>query len=174
MGTDALFAIRLKDMLMEYFGIPDNAYAYMLEREKSAFSEGTMTFEDFKEFDENTIDEMVDYIRKRREQIMRGFDVVLIEKEGLDGLTKKECSDLYGLLNEPKGYPIEICNLEGETSAMGFIGVKADKELEYDHENLSAFIKDILGGAEMENGSGCYQFRGQEIYLGRRRNHDGM
>lgn len=52
---------KLKDLLMEYFTIGDS-YSYNLTRVKSAFAVGTVSLEDFEEFDEDFIDDIVDYL----------------------------------------------------------------------------------------------------------------
>lgn len=52
---------KLKDLLMEYFTIGDS-YSYNLTRVKSAFAVGTVSLEDFEEFDEDCIDDIVDYL----------------------------------------------------------------------------------------------------------------
>lgn len=54
---------KLKDLLMEYFSIGDS-YSYNLTRVKSAFAVGTVSLEDFEEFDEKFIDDIVDYLLK--------------------------------------------------------------------------------------------------------------
>lgn len=54
---------KLKDLLMEYFEIGDS-YSYNLTRVKSAFSIGTVSLEDFEEFDESVIDDIVEYLLK--------------------------------------------------------------------------------------------------------------
>jgi hypothetical protein len=48
---------------MEYFSIGDS-YSYNLTRVKTAFAVGTVSLEDFEEFDENVIDDIVDYLLK--------------------------------------------------------------------------------------------------------------
>ena len=53
-----------KQKLMEYFNIGDSS-AYYLTRVKEAFSIGTMTLDDFVEFTENDIDDLVDYLTKK-------------------------------------------------------------------------------------------------------------
>ena len=58
------FSERLKDVLMNYFDITRDTYAYNLTRDKKAFSVGTMTFDDFEEFNEETIDDIVKYIKE--------------------------------------------------------------------------------------------------------------
>lgn len=58
------FSERLKDVLMNYFDITSDTYAYNLTRDKEAFSVGTMTFDDFEEFNEETIDDIVKYIKE--------------------------------------------------------------------------------------------------------------
>ena len=56
---------KLKNVLMEYFDINNDTYAYNLTRDKKAFSVGTMSFEDFEEFSEETIDDIVRYVREK-------------------------------------------------------------------------------------------------------------
>ena len=58
------FTERLKDVLMDYFDVNNDTYAYNLTRDKKAFSVGTMTFDDFEEFSEETIDDIVEYIKR--------------------------------------------------------------------------------------------------------------
>lgn len=48
------FTERLKDVLMNYFDVSSDTYAY---------SEGTMTLDDFEEFDEEIVDDIVNYIK---------------------------------------------------------------------------------------------------------------
>lgn len=52
---------KLKELLMEYFTIGDS-YSYNLTRVKSAFAVGTVGLEDFVEFDEEFIDDIVEYL----------------------------------------------------------------------------------------------------------------
>ncbi len=54
----------LKEILMNYFDINGDTYAYNLTRVKSAFEVGTITLDDFQEFTEETIDDMVAYIKE--------------------------------------------------------------------------------------------------------------
>lgn len=55
---------KLKDSLMNYFDINNDTYAYNLTRDKKAFSVDTMTFDDFEEFSEETIDDIIKYIKE--------------------------------------------------------------------------------------------------------------
>ena len=57
---------KLTDLLREYFGVTDNKknYYYELQRTKSALY-NTVTIDDFQEFNDNTIEEIVDYIFER-------------------------------------------------------------------------------------------------------------
>ena len=52
---------KLKDLLMEYFTIGDS-YSYNLTKVKEAFAIGTVCLEDFVEFDEEVIDDIVKYL----------------------------------------------------------------------------------------------------------------
>lgn len=55
----------LKELLIEYFMIGVDCYAYNLTRDKSAFECGTVTVNDFEEFNEEVIDDIVDFIKSR-------------------------------------------------------------------------------------------------------------
>lgn len=54
---------KLKELLMKYFTIGDS-YSYNLTRTKGAFAIGTVSLEDFEEFDEEFIDDIVEYLLK--------------------------------------------------------------------------------------------------------------
>ena len=51
----------LIELLSRYFQIGDS-YAYNLTRVKTAFEVGTMSLEDFEEFDEETVADIADYL----------------------------------------------------------------------------------------------------------------
>lgn len=57
---------KLKSLLMEYFDIGDS-YTYNLTRVKSAFGYGTMSINDFEEFSEENIDDIINFILKKTE-----------------------------------------------------------------------------------------------------------
>ena len=52
---------KLVELLAKYFDIGDS-YAYNLTRVKSAFACGTMGFDDFEEFDEETVEDIASYL----------------------------------------------------------------------------------------------------------------
>ncbi len=52
---------KLKKLLIEYFTIGDS-YSYNLTRVKTGFAAGTISLEDFVEFDVEFIDDIVDYL----------------------------------------------------------------------------------------------------------------
>lgn len=55
----------LKQKLMDYFDIgTNNCMAYNLTRVKEARQYGTLTIDDFVEFDEETIDDIVNWVFK--------------------------------------------------------------------------------------------------------------
>lgn len=58
---------KLKEILMQYFDIGDS-YAYNLTRVKEGFAVGTVTIDDFVEFDEEIIDDIVEYILEHYEK----------------------------------------------------------------------------------------------------------
>lgn len=53
----------LKELLMEYFRIGVDCYTYNLTRDKSAFECGTVAVNDFEEFNEEVIDDIIDFIK---------------------------------------------------------------------------------------------------------------
>lgn len=57
----------LIDVLTDYFGLnnSDGSYTYELTRVKEAFSVGTMTMDDFQEFDEEQIEDLANYLWDR-------------------------------------------------------------------------------------------------------------
>ena len=55
----------LVSILNDYFSIYTDTYAYNLTRDKSAFSHGTMTMDDFEEFTEDTTDDLAEFIIKK-------------------------------------------------------------------------------------------------------------
>ena len=52
---------KLVELLSKYFGIGDS-YAYNLTRAKSAFACGTIGLDDFEEFCDETVDDIVSYL----------------------------------------------------------------------------------------------------------------
>ena len=55
----------IQEILNEYFNIPNDTYAYNLTRVKKAFNVGTMSLEDFEEFDEDTTRDLAEYLFKK-------------------------------------------------------------------------------------------------------------
>lgn len=55
---------KLIELLADFFGIgsPDGSYHYILNRVKSAFGLGTMGLDDFEEYDEDTVAEIVEHL----------------------------------------------------------------------------------------------------------------
>ena len=85
---------KLVELLSKYFDIGDS-YAYNLTRVKSAFACGTMGFDDFEEFDEETVEDIASYLIKNGVTIQEWVsvedklpDVVSIHK-GYRGTVKK-------------------------------------------------------------------------------------
>lgn len=54
----------LKYKLIEYFEVGGDCYFYVLTRDKSAFYYGTMSFDDFKEFSEEQVDDIIDFLKE--------------------------------------------------------------------------------------------------------------
>ena len=66
---------QLKEILMSYFCIGDSD-TYQLTRVKEAFLIGTMTFDDFVEWDEEQVDDLIEYIKNK-------VKIISEDKEGL-------------------------------------------------------------------------------------------
>ena len=58
----------LKDKLMEYFEVGRDSYFYVLTRDKSAFDYGTMSFDDFIEFSEEQVDDIIDFLKEVKDK----------------------------------------------------------------------------------------------------------
>ena len=93
-GTEMDVREKLVELLSKYFDIGDS-YAYNLTRVKSAFACGTMGFDDFEEFDEETVEDIASYLIKNGVTIQEWVsvedklpDVVSIHK-GYRGTVKK-------------------------------------------------------------------------------------
>lgn len=95
------------------------------------------------------------------------FDIALLEKPGTEGLTRTNAMDLFDMLKQTEGYPIEIMNPEGESSAMGFITPRAAESLDYDYTEVSKEIGNILADMNLENDTGVYRIKNLDVYLSR-------
>ena len=58
---------KLKSILVEYFSLnnTDGSYTYELTRCKSAVGVGTMSLDDFREWDEYQVDDLTNYILQK-------------------------------------------------------------------------------------------------------------
>ena len=61
--VDAVPVCVLKEILMRYFDIGDS-YHFELTRVKEAFEVGTMSLDDFQEWTEEDVNDLVEYIKK--------------------------------------------------------------------------------------------------------------
>lgn len=71
---------RLIELLAKYFTIGDS-YAYNLTRVKEAFAVGTVTIDDFVEFDDEVVADIADHLLADKD-ISRAFELLKAEKEG--------------------------------------------------------------------------------------------
>lgn len=98
------------------------------------------------------------------------FDVALIEKPGCEGLTRTEVTCLYDMLSHPETFPVEIGDVNGNSSAMGFITPHAAEELQYEYgqdSELGKFISSILDDMNKESEDGTYVFKDLRIHMSR-------
>ena len=100
---------------------------------------------------------------------MKGYEIVLREKELISGLNRNDVRDLFDMLNGTEAYPIELEARQHECSAMGFITPSAAELLYYDYEEsgLHDFIALILDNMENESNGCSYEFRGLTIWMSR-------
>lgn len=98
------------------------------------------------------------------------FDIAMIEKPGLEGLTRTEAMYLYDMLSDTEAYRIEIGDINGNSTAMGFMTPAAADILnfEYDQDSeLGKFISSILDDMDKESEDGTYDFKGLKVWLNR-------
>ncbi len=98
------------------------------------------------------------------------FDIALIEMPGTQGLSKSNVIDLYDMLKESEAYPMEIGDINGCSSAMGFITPSAAEKLDYEYNqqsDIGNFIASILDDTNKESDDGTYVFNTLDIYITR-------
>ena len=98
------------------------------------------------------------------------FEIVLIEKPGCEGLSKSEVMDLYDMLSSHEAFPFEIGDINGNSTAMGFITPQAARELDYEYSQeseLGYFISEILDDMEKESDDCTYIFKDLRIWMSR-------
>lgn len=88
------------------------------------------------------------------------YSIALKEKPLDSGLTRAEVCDLFDMLNDTEGFPLDF---EGSGSvAMGFISAKDAEAIDYDFKALSdleEMIEEILSDMDNENPDCEYTFR---------------
>ena len=95
------------------------------------------------------------------------YDIVLKEVPGEGGLTRNDVADLFDLLKEPEGIPVEFPAKEHECSAMGFMTSFAGSTLEWNMGGISEFISSILDDMNNERDDCTYMFHDLRIWLSR-------
>ena len=97
------------------------------------------------------------------------YDVAIVEKPGVSGLTKDEILDLLEAMGSKEVYPVEFFAKEHESSAMGFVDASSMNVVDYDYDGsgLSSFVADILDDMENETPNGEYSFNGLSIRITR-------
>lgn len=100
---------------------------------------------------------------------MAKYDIVLLGKPGETGLVKSEILTLCDMLLTEEIYPVEIGNINGTSSAMGFITTSAAEKLQYEYDqssDLGKFVSNVLNDTTLESEFGIYEFEGLKIWLG--------
>jgi len=98
------------------------------------------------------------------------FEIALIEKPIGEGLTKLEVMDLYDMLSTSEAFPVDIGDVNGNSSAMGFITPQAAEDLRYEYgqdSELGQFISSILDDMDKESEDSTYVFKDLRIWMSR-------
>lgn len=98
------------------------------------------------------------------------FEIVLKEKPANEGLTKEEVMDLFDMLSGPFGFPVDISDNNGVSSALGFIKDDAADDLNYEFDQsseLGQFISSILNDVKAETDNCMYTFGKHRMWLSR-------
>lgn len=83
---------KLTAMLAEYFKIGSDCYTYQLERHKSAADIGTLTTDDFREFDESDVEEIAAHLIAAGVTVRQQGRWVLTDKTmGCNGTYTHKC-----------------------------------------------------------------------------------
>ena len=94
----------LEDMIAEYFDIGTNeCMAYMCTRDKSAFLLGTMSLDDFVEFDDDNCSDIADYLSKNNVVIQNHGHWIKIKHPRGNVYWSEKCS-VCGEIVELKNY----------------------------------------------------------------------
>ncbi len=96
---------------------------------------------------------------------MNLFDIVLIEKDNMSGLSAEDISTMLQLLEKDEYLFLDI---EGNnSSAMGLITFSAADEMAFCYDDLEYFISGILNDMEKESKDGVYFYSQLKIRLTR-------
>lgn len=74
---------------------------------------------------------------------------------------------LYDLLKSETGFPLEVDNLGGGSTAIGFVTPEAGDKLNWCYDSLGKFVGNILADMELENDDHIYRHKGLKIWLDR-------
>ena len=94
------------------------------------------------------------------------YDVVLVEKNGEDGLTRAETAGLTEMVEEPF-IPIELLAEKHESAAQGFIAAHAAEKLSLDYKGLEKFVASIMDDMAKETEDHVYRWSDLTIFLDR-------
>ena len=109
-------------------------------------------------------------VNGKKEDEPTRFGIVLIERPGCAGLTLGDMKFIYNRLEADEGFPIEISDVNGNSTAMGIISPRAAEILDYEYDQnsqLGQYIANILDDMGNESPNGEYMFNGIDILLTR-------
>ena len=94
------------------------------------------------------------------------YGLVLMEKYGVEGISKNDAITMFNLLEDDDAFPIELSALERECVALGLISAKAATVIEYDYiaSGLRDYIASVLDNYATRR-SKTLNFKGIKILL---------
>lgn len=135
---------KLLNLLAVYFNI-GNSYEYSLTRTKEAFGLGTMTFEDFAEFDDAKVAEIADYLIDHGVMVVRRGPCE--ENGGADGRGQMYFMQQQATTRQHDMISCETCRLYGKCGREQADGLECCVDWERAEVGLPVSIVDVIGKA---------------------------
>jgi len=135
---------KLLNLLAVYFNI-GNSYEYSLTRTKEAFGLGTMTFEDFAEFDDAKVAEIADYLIDHGVMVVRRGPCA--ENGGADGRGQVYFMQQQATTRQHDMISCETCRLYGKCGREQADGLECCVDWERAEVGLPVSIVDVIGKA---------------------------
>lgn len=93
-------------------------------------------------------------------------EMCLVEVSDGAGMTRNDVTELFHCMADDELLPMKCRARRKDTAAVGFIGLKFAKFLNYDYGNLQDFVASILDSS-VPNDEDVYDFHGWKILVKR-------